>query len=599
MRSVFLLIMGALAGIFSGKMLAQPHKLDSLKRVIQTASDRHAQCSAILTAADLCLNQMDIPQAKRYAEQALTLAQNLNDKPAIGKAHYLLGEVYFHKSDYRQSDGNYQTAFFLAKERGDKAAQAAVLNGLGRLYQDSNEPDRAIEKYLEAADIEPENSPKRGRLYINIGNLCRTQGQHGDTSFWKKADTYYAKALAIAERTSDSARIAGAKTSMGRLAMLRGNTQTALAQYRFAMGVARRFHEGGTELACLVFAGEAFLAANKADSAAAYLEKAKAITLKNKDLIGTADIAAMLGKAYLRKNNLGKAAENAALCQQLTDSVRRASGMVIAYPIHYLLDSARGDYASAYRNLRRYTAEHDSIFSAEKARKIADLEARYRSERAERELVVLREAQRLAQWRQWVLAIGLVIAIGVGVWVYRSERTKNRQREALQQQQNALAAAEKRQELLEKQQMEAQLDYKNKELSTFALHIIERTNAFDKVRGEMKEIARQDDAALRKSLVAFIRNLDAQQQLREDVNKFNLYIDDTNKDFFFKLRQHFPSLTQGEERLCTLLRLDLSTNEIAALNGSTPSTIHVSIFRLKKKLGYEERDDMVAFLQSL
>ena len=50
-------------------------------------------------------------------------------------------------------------------------------------------------------------------------------------------------------------------------------------------------------------------------------------------------------------------------------------------------------------------------------------------------------------------------------------------------------------------------------------------------------------------------------------------------------RRH-PNLTQGEKHLASLLRVNLSTKEIAMLTGNTPKTINMNRYRLRKALAY-------------
>lgn len=69
------------------------------------------------------------------------------------------------------------------------------------------------------------------------------------------------------------------------------------------------------------------------------------------------------------------------------------------------------------------------------------------------------------------------------------------------------------------------------------------------------------------------------------------HIDEKNQEFIERLVERHPGLTQGERHLATLLRVELSTKEIAMLSGTTPKTINMNRYRLRKSLGLSSEDD--------
>ena len=77
------------------------------------------------------------------------------------------------------------------------------------------------------------------------------------------------------------------------------------------------------------------------------------------------------------------------------------------------------------------------------------------------------------------------------------------------------------------------------------------------------------------------------------------HIDEKNQEFVERLVLRHPNLTQGEKHLATLLRVELSTKEIAMLTGTTPKTINMNRYRLRKSLGLSAEDDLVAYIRSI
>ena len=76
-------------------------------------------------------------------------------------------------------------------------------------------------------------------------------------------------------------------------------------------------------------------------------------------------------------------------------------------------------------------------------------------------------------------------------------------------------------------------------------------------------------------------------------------IDEKMKEFLAHLTDRHPNLTQGEKHLASLLRVNLSTKEIAMLTGNTPKTINMNRYRLRKALGLSSEEDLIAYIQSI
>ena len=78
---------------------------------------------------------------------------------------------------------------------------------------------------------------------------------------------------------------------------------------------------------------------------------------------------------------------------------------------------------------------------------------------------------------------------------------------------------------------------------------------------------------------------------------FDYYFVQTHPDFYNRLRADYPNLTPYELRLCSYLRLNLSTKDIATLNNISLDSARVARHRLRKTLGITDREEsLVQFL---
>jgi DNA-binding CsgD family transcriptional regulator len=84
-----------------------------------------------------------------------------------------------------------------------------------------------------------------------------------------------------------------------------------------------------------------------------------------------------------------------------------------------------------------------------------------------------------------------------------------------------------------------------------------------------------------------------------DLEKLQERIDKVHFNFIQKLSENFPSLTEKEKRLCVMLKLDLSSKEIATLNDISEHAVMMARYRMRKKMNMNSEENLVDFLQKL
>lgn len=87
--------------------------------------------------------------------------------------------------------------------------------------------------------------------------------------------------------------------------------------------------------------------------------------------------------------------------------------------------------------------------------------------------------------------------------------------------------------------------------------------------------------------------------VNNETDEFYQKIDAFSTAFYKKLTDQFKDLTKNEIRLCSLIKLNLDTKQIATLQNINPASVKMNRNRLRKKLNLEPEDDIYQFLQSI
>ena len=132
------------------------------------------------------------------------------------------------------------------------------------------------------------------------------------------------------------------------------------------------------------------------------------------------------------------------------------------------------------------------------------------------------------------------------------------------------------------------------------MNIIQKNTFLDalKIRvNELKNITK-DEITLKKLNQL---SIEINQHIAIDKNRktFQLQLEETNQDFYFRLNEKFPNLTEKEKRLASYLRLQLNSKEIASLLNITPKSVEMNRSRLRKKLQISGNENLVEYILSI
>ena len=93
-----------------------------------------------------------------------------------------------------------------------------------------------------------------------------------------------------------------------------------------------------------------------------------------------------------------------------------------------------------------------------------------------------------------------------------------------------------------------------------------------------------------------MEQIDDQLASDQDWDRFENRLDTAHADFVMRLSRLSPDLTPTELRICALLRIDLSSKEIADLLSIALYTANTHRRNIRRKLGLDERSNLTAYL---
>ncbi len=146
--------------------------------------------------------------------------------------------------------------------------------------------------------------------------------------------------------------------------------------------------------------------------------------------------------------------------------------------------------------------------------------------------------------------------------------------------------------------LDEELKFKHDEMVTMAMSIIRKNEFLDSLKKQIvKHRSRIDDKEavdfLNSLLMMIVQNISADHE-RE---KFKMHLDELHSNFLKRLSEKFPEMTNNEKRLAAMLRLNLSSKEIASILNISPKSVEMNRYRLRKKLKVPPKTTLSDFIR--
>lgn len=515
------------------------------------------------------------------------------------KAKDLIQQAYEVQYSNPKQSAYYATqAINLIKGEEKNDIKAEAMLALGSAQKLLGEFDHGIKTLYEGLDyVTPSNKSLEGEIYNMISVLyCRL-------SDYRQSISLNEKATAIFKAIGDSAQIAACYNTKGIVHTYLNEFTIAEQFFQQALSINRSLKNIKKIAANL---NNLCLYEGNTLEKLEFIKEAIAI---NKNLNSTWSLAENynnMGKQYYYAKDYPKALEALQKAQEIAISLGAKDLMCDNYEYFSWCYAKLGKYQKAYNYLQQLTTLSKELHSISLLRNTEQeiAQKKYQAQRRAAELKEQSYKIELLKRNQYILVTIFISLVIVCIFLYKwYKRKKNMElvkaRYELEQSEREIAELKVRQQELELQSIQNALNNSRQEATSFAVFLQSRNELLEKIRGMIKEgykLNNTDINAHLKKVNAFIK----QHQNGDKTNStLLLTIEEKNQEFLKRLMDVHPNLTQGEKYLATLLRVNLSTKEIAMLTGTMPKTINMNRYRLRKSLGISSEEDLTNYLQQI
>jgi tetratricopeptide (TPR) repeat protein len=495
-----------------------------------------------------------------FAEQALEGAQRFNHERYQAIALFFTGLGYQNVGLFNESLEQLLRALKLFEDQKDLKGMANAANHAGRLSYYLRQEQRATELHEKALDWYKAADLPEGEAQA-LGALGHLFEKRKDYS---KAIELQNQALQLYQKVGNLAGVADIFENIASIEEDRGAYKNALNGFRRALSLNIANGRLLPQITNLNDIGDCFRKLGLHDSAQFYTEQSLRMAHASENLYGVKSAYSDLSKLYLHI----------------------------------------GRYEMAYQYLQKANDLNDTLYSQQLAAKVAGISGAYQLERKNRAIEILEKEKELSEtYRIFLGSSTILLLLVVGVIVNR-QMLKNRQSKRIFEEQERAHKAEQHLlaeqlnlAMLKEKQLQQELELKSKSLNTHTLHILEKNKLLEHLKDKLELVHEVGAAEKNKRIRKLMHLIDQSFVHDQSWQNFQNTFEQVHHTFFQKLKNHTPMLSTSDLRLCALIKLNLTSQDMATILGISSDSLRIARYRLRKRLGLHKADSLTTFIQ--
>lgn len=193
----------------------------------------------------------------------------------------------------------------------------------------------------------------------------------------------------------------------------------------------------------------------------------------------------------------------------------------------------------------------------------------------------------------WMKTVYILLLIGIILFIYWLNKQKLKKHQFQLEEKFEKEHAE-RLNKIEKERLMNEIDLKRKELANTTMMAAKKNEVLMEIHGELNKDKNKFSNQFR--LKHIMNKINSAVKSKDEWKVFETNFNEVHEDFFKDVLDNYPKLTSKDLKLCSYLKMNLSSKEIAPLMGISVRGVEVHRYRLRKKMELDSDVNLTKFL---
>jgi tetratricopeptide (TPR) repeat protein len=569
---------------------AQQQRVDSVKKQLQGLPDT----VQIKEFHDLAYKTVynSATEAELYARASIDLAKKINAYRSIAAGYAIIGMCYDIRGDYGLSIEAYEKGLYVldsSRTRGDQT-YLALYNGLGMVYSRKADFPRSLEFFLRSLELaeKTKNQFAIMSILLNVGLVYYDQKEYD------RALEFYRRCQEVADKEGNKMMRAKAINNMGLVYQDTKKYDEAIRYFLISLEEKRAQNELLGVSTSLTNLGNVYKLTGDYATALRYLDEAEELKEKVGDKWGLIEINDTRAGIYIGQKQFDRAESLIRSNLKIANEIGSANKAGV-YQRFYDLYTAKNDHKNALAWYKRKTEYNDSIFNETKSKQLAELQTLYEVNKKETDIIRLEKEKDAERFAKNIMIVSLVSVFLVVLCVGAFLRFRVKKKQQLYEMERELQQKKIENAALREEELQKEINFKSRELASYTINFVQKSELMEELKRNLQSIT-PNDSETTKKIAGIHKIVENSYQVDKEWEDFKLQFENVHADFFKQLKRRCPELTNGDLKLCALLKLNMNMKEAAKILGISPESVKTARYRLRKKFNLAQDDNLVDFI---
>jgi tetratricopeptide (TPR) repeat protein/DNA-binding CsgD family transcriptional regulator len=520
--------------------------------------------------------------AESWLKTALEEFHRTGDVVQQGNIHNLFGLLYWGQGNYDLAIRHYDKAGRFYDDARDTEGKVIVASNVGIICYEQNDYDAALASFYKALSDSEKFGNRRltANLHTNIGLVYKELGNY------RKALSEYRLSLAIESADNDISGQGMSFTNMAVAYYSLKELDTALHYHGKALTAFRKVNEQKGIARSLLNIGGILELKGRRPEAMSHLRESVALLRTINDRLGVAMALCELGRVQLNDRKPEEAIVSLRRAHELSTGLSSAKYRAVSSLMLAEAYEATGDAEAALAAYKDYSENSEKLDLELNNGSLAELQIGHETLNTQKEIRRLRERSEANLMKKRVAVYGgltlLLLATLFFAWLRKKHRRERREISG-----ELLSERSKRQNLVRNvSKLEHELEKSRIELRKFTQALAEKALRTENSPQEETLVREQEKMAALGELenVRIVTD--------DDWIAFKTHYNRAFPGFMSGLKERHPAITTAEIRLAALLKLQLSSREVASILGISGDSVKKLRQRLRKKMELDASESL-------
>ncbi len=366
--------------------------IDSLKTAIKNMPDDNGNLKQLLT--ELKKNRKNLGEA--YSTCLNLLLERVKKNPekwALGEILYRLGFYYRKLHQYDKAIIYYEKALPYVKTMDNPKLLAKLYGEMGLISRKRDCNRKAIDYFLKSIEICKAKQFLREKAIAEngIGNVYLVQREY------KKALKYFKTSLIYGLKTNNKYHNEISYGNIGETLISLNQPDSADYYIRKSLNLAKNRNAIVAEGICYQLLGQLYTSQLQYKKALKYFKAALVLQQKKKDKRYLSSTLIDYAEACVHNNQLDEAKKNLLAGLAIAKEIHSINYLIKGYQILYKVYYSTQNYKAAFEAMLKNKQYTDTLYNAETAKAVRDLEFKYQTKEKNHKIKLLNTQKQLAE----------------------------------------------------------------------------------------------------------------------------------------------------------------------------------------------------------